>query len=313
MGQIRLSYNLDISDKSCWLTVTAAPAVRASFAYIQELGDFHCGPGYYTRRENLPSYLIKFCVQGEGQLNYDGQVYRVTPGTLFWIDCTKPQHYRTAPRASEWHVLWLHLYGANCREYYEAFLEQNHGSALVSLEQDAPVSDIFSRLLSIYQGGNNTVLDDIAASGLITQLMAICVQAAANRASRRQAPDYVAAAQAYINARYSEEITLESLAQSFSINKYYLQKLFRRHTGLSPNDYLTRTRLARAKRLLRTTDDTVTEIAQAVGYTATYFDKVFKKYEGITPKSYRQRWYDVDARTGFSQAAAQPRQDASRR
>ena len=100
MSQIKLSYNLDISDKSSWLTVTAAPSVRASFAYVQELGDFHCGPGYYTLRENLPSYLIKLTVSGEGTLRYDGATYQLKPGRLFWVDCRRHQHYFTAPEAA---------------------------------------------------------------------------------------------------------------------------------------------------------------------------------------------------------------------
>ena len=100
MDQVNLSCNLDLGPNSVWLTVTAAQAARASIAYVQELGDFHCGPDYYTSRENLPSYLIKFCVSGEGELNYDGQSYSLQPGDLFWIDCRKPQHYRTAPPRS---------------------------------------------------------------------------------------------------------------------------------------------------------------------------------------------------------------------
>lgn len=54
---------------------------------MQELGNFYCGPGYYTTRENLPSYLIKLCLSGEGVLEYGDDIYRVQPGHIFWIDC----------------------------------------------------------------------------------------------------------------------------------------------------------------------------------------------------------------------------------
>ena len=72
MANVKLSFNLDLTDQSHWITVTASQAVRTSIAYVQELGDFFCGPEYYTTRENLPSYLIKLCVSGEGTLDYDG-------------------------------------------------------------------------------------------------------------------------------------------------------------------------------------------------------------------------------------------------
>lgn len=294
MDQISLSYNLDLSSRSVWLAATAAPTVRSSFAYIQELGHFFCGPGYFTSRENLPSYLIKYCVDGEGILKYGGESYRIRPGEFFWIDCTQDQHYCTAPECAEWQLLWVHFYGPTCTDYYRAFLEENGGSPVCALGRETPLSDIFSGLFELYRDGNNTQQDDILASSLLTQLMVRCIQSAGAAEAENQAPRYVISVRKYIDENYQEDISLASLAKQFSINKFYLQKVFKRFVGLSPNDYLTRTRLTRAKHLLRTSSDTMTQIAHAVGYTSTYFDNVFKKYEGITPRAYRKRWYNAE-------------------
>ncbi len=51
----------------------------------------------------------------------------------------------------------------------------------------------------------------------------------------------------YINAHYTEQITLDVLSKKLSINKFYIQKLFKRYMGLSPNEYLIQTRLTRRK------------------------------------------------------------------
>ena len=110
----------------------------------------------------------------------------------------------------------------------------------------------------------------------------------------QRSADYVGEIRNFIDNNYQDNISLDHLAQAFSINKFYLQKLFKKRSGLSPNEYLTRVRLEKAKNLLRTTDSTIIQIAQEVGYTASYFDNVFKKFEGITPQTYRQRWYDSD-------------------
>jgi len=294
MGPIKLNYNLDISDKSSWLTVTASPTVRAAFAYVQELGDFHCGGNYFTVRENLPSYLIKLTVSGEGRLEYENTVYEIKPGRLFWLDCRKYQHYYTAPGVSHWRTLWVHLYGPTAQAYYEAFLEQNNGSVIVSTDHPAPLMDCFNQLFELYRDRSNTIQDDIQASCLLTQLMTGCIQLSGHRGDAQHKPNYVASIQEYIDSHYHEDITLDRLAQHFSINKFYLQKIFKQHIGLSPNEYLTRSRLAVAKQLLRTTGDPMIRIAEEVGYTASYFDNVFKKYEGITPRAYRQSWYDAE-------------------
>jgi len=94
MNQVSLSYQLDLGDRSIWITATPSQTAKSELAYVQELGDFIAGRNYFTRRANLPSYLIKYCISGEGILEYDGNVYSVKPGQLFWIDCEKPQYYK---------------------------------------------------------------------------------------------------------------------------------------------------------------------------------------------------------------------------
>ena len=218
------------------------------------------------------------------------------PGTLFWIDCTKPQHYYTSSLADHWHILWVHFYGPTAHSYYESFMEQNAGSPLILSSNPTKYSDILEKLIRLYGTHSNSLQDDIYASSLLTQLMVNCIRTALDRkVSIRQQEDYYLSIQNYIDENYHENLNLDLLAQQFSINKFYLQKQFKKKLGLSPNEYLTRIRLEKAKTLLRTTNDTVTQIAQEVGYTASYFDNVFKKYESVTPHIYRQRWYDSES------------------
>ena len=296
MEQVRLSYDLDFYSESTWLTVTSPPAVRSSFAYVQELGDFRCGGKYYTKREHLPSYLIKLTLSGQGTLEYNNAVYQLEPGSLFWIDCRKLQHYYTSKETGRWHILWVHFYGPTAKAYYEAFLEQNANSPVINPGYDGQFADILEKLIRLYGHKGSALQDDIFASGLLTQLMVNCISAADShpKDTGQKSTDYVSAIQSFIDKNYQENISLDHLAQSFSINKFYLQKLFKKRSGLSPNEYLTRVRLEKAKNLLRTTDSTIIQIAQDVGYTASYFDNVFKKYESVTPQTYRQRWYDSE-------------------
>ena len=296
MPQVRLSFNLDLSSDSTWLTVTASQAARSSIAYVQELGDFSCGPDYYTNREHLNSFLIKLCVGGEGLLEYEDKSYTIRPGQLFWINCRNLQHYRTSPKKGEWHVIWVHFHGATCEPYYRLFLSQNDSSPVVDLGQDVEFRSLLEMLIRLYRDGGSTLTEDVQASGLLTQLMTRCIQAAGKRSGLGHLPEYVTDARSYINMHYAERITLDSLAQLFNINKFYLQKLFKQHMGLSPNEYLIHTRLNRAKQLLRTTPRSVSQIAMDVGINNIgHFINLFKKYEGCTPNTYRQTWYNAES------------------
>ena len=65
-------------------------------------------------------------------------------------------------------------------------------------------------------------------------------------------------------------------------------QLFREQTGISPNEWLIRRRIKRAKKLLTTTDATVTSIARQVGFTDQgYFCRIFKRNTGYTPNGFR--------------------------
>jgi mannose-6-phosphate isomerase class I len=113
MTQVSLSYQLDLDDHSIRITATPSQTAKSSIVYVQELGDFIAGRNYFTRRANLPSYLIKYCISGEGILEYEGDTYAVKPRQLFWIDCEKPQYYRTSPEKGNCGALVLSM--ANTR------------------------------------------------------------------------------------------------------------------------------------------------------------------------------------------------------
>lgn len=292
MPDVKLSYQLDLEPESIWLTVTPGTAIKGSVAYVQELGDFIAHDRYYTKREDLSSFLIKCTLSGEGVLEYNDEKHTIEPNQIFWIDCTKPQHYYTSPRTKEWRVLWVHFYGATSAKYYELFLQQNSGSPVATLPPANGVTAAIRSLISLYRSGENSVSSDIRASGLLTVIMVECISAALTERAFSGVPDSVQQARAYLLDHYNERITLDDLAKRYSINKYYFQKLFKRHTGFTPNEYLILSRLNHAKEYLRTGNRSVAEIASEVGVdNPSHFINLFKKHEGITPNAYRQSWY----------------------
>lgn len=94
----------------------------------------------------------------------------------------------------------------------------------------------------------------------------------------------------YIETHFKEEMTRESLASEVFMNPDYLSKLFKKNTGSSLMDYVTKVRIERAKELLERTVLPISEIAIETGYSNTaYFTKMFKKYtNGVTPREYRK-------------------------
>ena len=91
----------------------------------------------------------------------------------------------------------------------------------------------------------------------------------------------------YLSLNYSQSITLEMLQQKFKVNKFKLQKSFKKSIGLTPLEYLTTIRIENSKRLFYT-DVPLVEIALESGfYDQSHFTHSFKKYVGVTPGNYK--------------------------
>lgn len=102
--------------------------------------------------------------------------------------------------------------------------------------------------------------------------------------------DEIERIQQYIRQNYSQKITLDDLSNHVGINKYYLIRLFKQKTGLSPIDYLIHVRLAEAEKLLSTSDVTISKISDMVGFhSPSHFSKTFKESNHCTPSAFRKK------------------------
>lgn len=92
----------------------------------------------------------------------------------------------------------------------------------------------------------------------------------------------------YIDAHYTEPLTVKSLSERFSYDKSYFCRKFKQSTGLSTVQYIRILRLERACSLLRSTDLPVHQIAKQCGYEdANYFTRCFERRYGIPPSKVR--------------------------
>lgn len=92
----------------------------------------------------------------------------------------------------------------------------------------------------------------------------------------------------YLSHNYSESITLDKLEQIFKINKYKLQKEFKKKVGITPLEYQTSIKIENSKELFYTNVPLV-EIALDSGfYDQSHFTHSFKKYVGVAPGVYKK-------------------------
>lgn len=109
--------------------------------------------------------------------------------------------------------------------------------------------------------------------------------------NRLQMSDEIAKAIQFIKQNYTDNISLQIVADHVGLSFSYLSNLFKRELQISFIDYLNRYRIERAKELLSSSQLKSYDIAVQVGFSPeyTYFSKVFKKVTGLNPNEYRRK------------------------
>ena len=92
----------------------------------------------------------------------------------------------------------------------------------------------------------------------------------------------------YLNAHYTENITLNSLGAEFGYHPNYLNQLFINATKKTIYSYLLDLRILKAIKLLQNSDLTVSDVCEKTGFCdISHFSKTFKKKTGYNPSDFR--------------------------
>jgi AraC-like DNA-binding protein/ligand-binding sensor protein len=95
-------------------------------------------------------------------------------------------------------------------------------------------------------------------------------------------------AREFIHEHQAEDLSLGQVAKAVNTSTFYFCKIFKKYTGISFTDYLSRVRIEKAKNLLLNPNLRVSEIAYEVGFQSlTHFNRVFKRILGQSPTEYR--------------------------
>ncbi|SPE52861.1 putative Transcriptional regulator, AraC family [Verrucomicrobia bacterium] len=101
-------------------------------------------------------------------------------------------------------------------------------------------------------------------------------------------PDAVANAKQFVQARAADPITLNQIVEHVHVSRFYFCKLFKKSTGMTLTEYVSRVRIEKAKSLLIDPSLRISEIVFAAGFgSIPRFNSAFKQYVGMPPGEYR--------------------------
>ncbi|HEX7057984.1 MAG TPA: response regulator [Bacilli bacterium] len=105
----------------------------------------------------------------------------------------------------------------------------------------------------------------------------------------RVEPDVTQQIKRFIIEHADRDVSLEAIAERFGLSPFYISKIFKEQIGINYIDFLTESRIEKAKNLLANSELSLKEITYQIGYNdPNYFSRVFKKVCGVSPTEYRK-------------------------
>lgn len=258
--------------------------------YLCFCGRARCEPLHSYGPAVRPNYLLHYILDGGGVYRTEDQEFTLRKGEGFLIEPNRQTFYQ-ADAEDPWTYLWVGFDGARCESCLRS-LGLGNGRLTFRCGDGGELLELVESMLAC--GGSGAEADFMLQS-LLCRFFACLARGVSRgpecRLSRRERENlYVHQALEYIRSNYADGVTVSDVADHVALNRSYLFTLFRRVLGISPQEYLSRFRLTRAKEQLTLTDATVANIALSCGYQdPQVFSKAFKQRFGVTPARYR-RW-----------------------
>lgn len=261
------------------------PSALAQKIYLYPIivGQFHYESGYHLKRSQLESFLLMYIISGSCMVVRPERTLRAGPDSFVLLNCYEPHEYYFT---EETESLWMHFDGPLAQNYYE-LISQGRGHVL-TLKNSYPSAHAMRRILRLFRERTN--FTEIRMSNSITEILGglLGMNVTAEAATRDTAIERTLA---YISEHFSENLSLEQLAENASMSPFHFTRVFALETGFTPHQYLIATRINSAKFLLQSSEKTsIKEIAFLSGFNSeSSFCATFRKREKMTPGEYRSR------------------------
>lgn len=227
-----------------------------------------CPPGHSTKPHIREYTLLHFVYSGKGTVTTRGQCYLAEKGQVFLIRPGDISSYE-ADREDPWHYGWIGFDGHLSDRFWDLppvfSLTQKQMEQAQAALADPEVTEyrLAGFLLRLYEE-------------LFTD----------ERISNR----HVRQVENYIRFSYMQPLRISQIAQRMNLDRRYLTRLFKQHTGMSIQEYLLRVRLSEADRQLQR-GYSVKEAAQLCGYEdVSNFSKLYRRFYGISPAQRRSAY-----------------------
>lgn len=269
---------------------TPSGFAKQNLLYVQEVGNLRSLQPHRCVRENLDSFLFLIVLKGKGDLDVNGKHYNVQSGDCALIDCM--EHFEhISDKNDSWELAWVHFNGRAARPYYDLFMRYHKDSNVFSVGEPKKWEKVLKDLLTKQKERN--LQAELDCGEILIHLMNMVIEeivdwdTAAKEAERTTAN----ALREYVNIQYADTGVLHEIEDTFDEPVRGLSEQFRRHYGISLEEYISNRRFNAAKELLRFSIKPIEDVVQESGIgDMIAMQEMFRENEGMSAEEYRAKW-----------------------
>ncbi|UKS26936.1 helix-turn-helix domain-containing protein [Paenibacillus sp. HWE-109] len=240
----------------------------------------------YQIKENVPVLIA--AAGGKAVLTVQGHSYELTEGSVILLPAFGEAEL-IANRQSPFHAyrIAINTQNQNRSVPEEAMIRKNGITSNTHVHYFSHESEIVAYAEQLYRHRMpDREIRHVQNQLLFHQILLRLLEKMDVKSATDEQPS-MERSMTYLENNFNEKITREHLADIAGISRSHYSILFKQLTGFSPNEYMSRLRVHRAKELLLGEPGTLREIAQKVGYRDEfYLSRRFKQQTGESPSGY---------------------------
>lgn len=259
--------------------------------FLTDIGYFPKASNHYRDRpKGCNEFILIYCIDGNGSITIDENLFKIPPNTFFIIEKGKRHTYK-ADKKDPWSIYWMHYSGRQASYLYKKFVAQNDGQAIsIPFNQNRVFE--FDYMFSVLKLGYTDQIFEYSSMLLHKLLGSFIYYSLKSTNNPEISKEEIAnRIKQYLNDNIHESLTLHQIEREFSKSSSTLFTIFKERTGYSIMHFFSLIKIQKACEYINLTDLSIKEISYKLDYQdPLYFSRVFKKFMGVSPLQYKKNY-----------------------